>query len=184
MSANWIDAIKDFTDGVEQGVLTNDMSLVRKSLEDFLGVELVGMSIKEINDGTDTKEDLDEDLQQRLDLEDFKEETRKTPYSSPSDEDDFTMPASEKTDNSRQRLAKRKSIDLDNRENKFVDDGTIEVDEAGANLINDSVAKPVERSRRPSEGLMSIICHLCGKSEMIPPSLKREHYRCSACCKG
>ena len=56
--------------------------------------------------------------------------------------------------------------------------------EAGADLINDQSVKPVRRERNPSPGLMSITCHLCGKSELIAPSLKREHYRCSACCKG
>ena len=48
MSANWMDAIKKFTDGVKEGVLTNNIDLVRESLEEFMGERLAGMSVKEI----------------------------------------------------------------------------------------------------------------------------------------
>ena len=179
MSANWMDAIKKFTDGVKEGVITNNIDLVRESLEEFMGERLAGMSVKEIENSDKDEEDLDEALQMRIDLEDFKEESRQN-----KSDDDFTMPVSETTDNSKQRLTKSKSLDLEDRENQFIDDGSLKVDEAGADLINDQSVKPVRRERNPSPGLMSITCHLCGKSELIAPSLKREHYRCSACCKG
>ena len=48
MSANWMDAIKKFTDGVKEGVITNNIDLVRESLEEFMGERLAGMSVKEI----------------------------------------------------------------------------------------------------------------------------------------
>ena len=164
MSPKWMDAIKTFTDGVKQGVLTNDIELIKESLEEFMGEELAGMSVKEIEKEPDGEKEVSETIEK--------------------DTDDFTMPVSDDDENSRQRLTKGKPLNMKNRENQFNDDGTIEVDEAGANLIDDSATKPVKRSRKPSEGLMSATCHLCGKVELIPPSLKREHYRCSACCKG
>jgi len=159
-----MDAIKTFTDGVKQGVLTNDIELIKDSLEEFMGEELAGMSVKEIEKESDGEKEVGETIKK--------------------DTDDFTMPVSDDVENSRQRLTKGEPLNLKSRKNQFNDDGTIGVEEAGASLIDDSATKPVERSRKPSEGLMSITCHLCGKSDMIPPSLKREHYRCSACCKG
>ncbi len=164
MSPKWMDSIKSFTDNVKKGVLNNDMNLIQDSLEEFMGEKLAGMSVKEIETVPDNKKDVSETVEK--------------------DDDDFTMPVSDDAENPQQRLTKGKPLNLKNRENKFNDDGTIEIDEAGADLINDAATKPVKRSRKPSEGLMSITCHLCGKSDMIPPSLKREHYRCSACCKG
>lgn len=165
MSTKWMDAIKSFTDGVKQGVLMNNMKLVQDSLEEFMGEELAGMSVKEID-----KEPDDE------------KEVGKTTEKNP---EDFTMPVSEDIESNRQRLTKRKSLDLTaDRENQFTDDGTIKIDEVGASLIDDKSTKPVKRERKPSPGLMSITCHMCGKSELIHPSLKKEHYRCDSCCKG
>ena len=74
MSANWMDAIKKFTDGVKEGVITNNIDLVRESLEEFMGERLAGMSVKEIENNDEDEEDLDAALQKRIDLEDFKEE--------------------------------------------------------------------------------------------------------------
>jgi hypothetical protein len=163
MSPKWMDAIKTFTDNVKKGVLTNDMKLVQDSLEEFMGERLAGMSVKEIEEPTD-----DEGVEEMVEKND----------------DDFTMPVPDDAENSKQRLTKGQPLNLKDRENQFADDGTIEVDDAGANLIDDSATKPVKRSRKPSEGLTNITCHLCGKVELISPSFKREHYRCSACCKG
>ena len=179
MSANWMNAIKKFTDGVKEGVLTNNIKLVQESLEEFMGERLAGMSVKEIENNDEDEEDLDEALQKRIDLEDFKEETRQN-----KSEDDFTMPVSEDTESPRQRLTKRKPLELKDRENSFTDDGTIEVDETGSDMIDDSAVKPVKRTRKPSPDLINITCYVCNKVNLIHPSLKREHYRCDSCCKG
>jgi len=178
MSPKWIDAIKAFTDGVKQGVLTNDMKLIQDSLEAFMEERLAGMSVSDIDKKQKVEENLDAALQERLDREDSKKDWKQ------KDGDDFTMPVSDDVDTSRQRFAKSKSLNLEDRQNQFKDDGSIEIGEAGSDLINDKSTNPVQRSRKPSEGLMNATCHLCGKVELIPPSLKREHYRCSACCKG
>lgn len=164
MSPKWMDSIKSFTDNVKKGVLNNDMNLIQDSLEEFMGEKLAGMSVKEIETVPDNKKDVSETVEK--------------------DDDDFTMPVSDDAENPQQRLTKGQALNLEDRKNKFEDDGTIEVADAGASLIDDSATKPVKRERKPSEGLMNITCHVCGKSDLIPPSLKREHYRCSACCKG
>mgnify|MGYP003149417104 CR=1 FL=1 len=165
MSTKWMDAIKSFTDGVKQGVLTNNMKLIQDSLEEFMGEELAGMSVKEINKESDDEKEVGKTTEK--------------------DGDDFTMPVSEDTEGSRQRLTKRKSLDLTaDRENQFTDDGTIKIDEAGADLIDDTVKNPVKRTRKPAAELISITCHICEKVESVHPSLHKEHYRCDSCCKG
>ena len=61
MSANWMDAIKKFTDGVKEGVITNNIDLVRESLEEFMGERLAGMSVKEIeNSDKEIRENISE----------------------------------------------------------------------------------------------------------------------------
>jgi len=160
MSNKWMEAIYTFTESVKEGILTNDMDLVAEALQEFTGEELAGMTVEDIN--------VPPTLEQPVE---------KNP-------EDFTMPVSDDVDSTRQRLTKRKALDLTERQNVFTDDGTIEVDEVGSELIDDSVAKPVKRTRKPAKGLININCHVCGKVELIHPSLNKEHYRCDSCCKG
>jgi len=180
MSVKWMDAIKSFTDGVKQGVLTNNMKLIQDSLEEFMGEELAGMSVKEIDKEPDDEkeESLDVALQEVLDREDYKEDRKK------KEEDDFTMSTTEKK-TQRQRLSTSESLDTESkRNNQFIDDGTLGMEEAGSSLINDSAIPPVQRTRNPAKQQVDAVCYVCGKSEKVNPAQHREHYRCGACCKG
>jgi hypothetical protein len=162
MSNKWMEAIYTFTESVKEGILANDMTLVAEALQEFTGEELAGMTVEDIN--------VPPVLEQ--------------PVKKEKNPEDFTMPLSDDKEPTKQRLTKRKSLDLTERKNEFTDDGTIVVDEVGSELIDDTVAKPVKRTRKPAGGSMNITCHVCGKVELIHPSLNKEHYRCDSCCKG
>lgn len=159
MSGRWMDAIKLFTDSVKKGVLTNDMKMVQDSLEEFMGEKLAGMSVKEIENAEPTVK---------------KQEV----------EESFEMPKVERK-KEKQRIASKQSIDTESeRENDFTDDGTLGLDEVGADRIDDSAQSPTKRTRHPAKGQVDTICYVCGKSEKVHPSQYREHYRCSSCCRG
>lgn len=163
MSTKWMDAMHTFVERVKEGVLSNDMTLIAEALQEFTGEELVDMAA----------------------VEDISTPPVPEQSSIEKNPEDFTMPVSEDVESNRQRLTKRKSLDLTaDRENQFTDDGTIEIDEAGADLIDDTIKNPIKRTRKPAGGLINITCHVCEKVELIHPSLKKEHYRCDSCCKG
>ena len=158
MSIKWINAMHTFTDRIKEGILANDMTLIAEALREFTEEELVEATVEDINAPSKSTE---------------------------KDPEDFTMPVSDDDiETARQRLTKRKSLELMDRENKFTDDGTITIDEVGAELINDTAVQPVTRSRKPASEPVSITCHVCGKTELVHPSLKKEHHRCDSCCKG
>lgn len=177
MSANWMDAIKAFTDNVETGVLTNDMKLIQDSLEEFMGEKLAGMSVKEIAE-KESEYVLDTELQKRIDLEDAKEEILK----SKKDDDDFTMPAGTQ-ETTKRHTAKKEMLDLSDRGNKFEDDGSIEAEDTSG-LIDDKSIKPVTRARRAAKNDVVIKCSVCDKEESVHPSHVRDFYRCTACCRN
>ena len=157
-----MDAIKSFTDGVKQGVLTNNMKLIQDSLEEFMGEELAGMSVKEINKEPDDEKEVGRT-------------TEKNP-------EDFAI--EHPVSSEKQRIMKREPLSSGKRDNQFQDDGSIKVEDIGSELINDSAINPVKRTRSPAKKKVSIKCHICGKEEFTHKKHQKEHYRCSACCKG
>tara|TARA_R110000824_G_scaffold162282_3_gene337910 strand:- start:3861 stop:4352 length:492 start_codon:yes stop_codon:yes gene_type:complete len=163
MSVKWMEAIKVFTDNVKKGVLTNDIKLIQDSLEEFMGEKLAGMSVGEI----ETDEPPQEPTVKKQEVE-----------------ESFEMPKVERK-KEKQRLASKEPIDVESdRDNDFTDDGTLGLDEVGADRIDDSAQPPTKRTRNPAKGQVDATCYVCGKSEKVHPSQYREHYRCSNCCRG
>ena len=72
-----------------------------------------------------------------------------------------------------------KSVQNPNRVNKFEDDGSHTVEEAGYDAVHDEV-KPVAR-QRASFKTIEQKCHVCGKAEEVHPLHKREYFKCRKC---
>lgn len=73
-----------------------------------------------------------------------------------------------------------RSVVSQDRDNKFVDDGSMSAEEEpGYEAVNDSVA-PVARNRKKFEKVEQR-CHSCGKVEMVNPRHRRDYYKCDKC---
>tara|TARA_R100000808_G_scaffold5713_1_gene17201 strand:+ start:32494 stop:32985 length:492 start_codon:yes stop_codon:yes gene_type:complete len=163
MSINkrWLESLIDFQNAVRRGVISGDIELVKQAWEEFTGETIV-----------DEEKALDEEPEERTERDNQKEE------------ESFEMPKVEKK-KGKQRLASKQQINTESaRENEFSDDGTLGLDEAGADIINDSAKPPTKRTRTPAKTPIDAMCYVCGRPEKVHPSQYREHYRCSNCCRG
>jgi len=163
MSINkrWMESVDEFTSQIKEGLLEDDIELIKQSWEKFTGETI-----------TDEEEAVEEEPEETIERDNQKEEQS------------FEMPKVEKK-TGKQRLTSKQSIDTESeRDNQFTDDGTLGMDEAGAGMIDDAVKSPTKRSRNPAKEYIDTKCYVCGKSEKVHPSQYRDHYRCSNCCRG
>ena len=140
-------------EAIRLGILENDMSQVIEGFELLTGQKVTG-------------EHLDEPEET---------ETPVAPTAVPA-----AVPATDFIAGTRDAKQPSKSVVSENRDNKFVDDGSVSAEEEpGYKAVDDSVA-PVARNRKKFEKVEQR-CHSCGKVEMVNPRHRRDYYKCDKC---
>jgi|TARA_B110001454_G_C12603402_1_gene385503 hypothetical protein len=137
-------------DKIKSGIQKNNMILVSEGFEDLTGEKVIA-----------------EDEQEVVETE--KEDAG----------DSFITSTRSSETSGKSRIARSEPLDITDRENTFVDDGT-EASEDTAVDKKLAVKPPVERTRRIFKRI-STTCVSCNKNFEIHPTLVRENYKCDNC---
>jgi len=141
-------------EAIRLGILENDMSQIIEGFELLTGQKVTGEHLGEPEE-TETIVTPPAPVPPAAPAEDFIAGTR-----------DVKQPS--------------KSVVSENRDNKFVDDGSVSAEEEpGYEAVDDSVT-PVARNRKKFEKVEQR-CHSCGKVEMVNPRHRRDYYKCDKC---
>jgi hypothetical protein len=140
---------------IKSGIQQEDMNLVSEGFYDLTG-ERVSREEVEVQDPL-LKQVVAPDAQ--ADTEDFITSTRSS--GKPS------------------KYSRAEPLEIRDRENSFVDDGTEATEDRELDKIL-AVKPPVQRNRRAFKKI-SIQCSSCNKEFQISPSLARENYKCDSC---
>ena len=136
---------------IRLGIVENDMSKVSEGFELLTGQKVSGESLEEPEEVV------------RAESRDGYEEKF----------NDGFIAGIKKTPQTESSVANRK------KENKFQDDGSHTIEEAGYDAVHDGV-EPVAR-QRPSFKMVEQRCHVCGKTEEVHPVHKRDFFKCTKC---
>lgn len=140
-------------DKIKSGIQKNNMILVSEGFQDLTGEKVIAEDEQEVTEAEKVP----------------KEDT----------EDSFITSTRSSEPNGKSRIARSEPLDIADRENTFVDDGTeaLEDTEVDKKL---AVKPPVERTRRIFKKI-SVTCVSCNKNFEIHPTLVRENYKCDNC---
>lgn len=140
---------------IKSGIEKEDMDLVSEGFYDLTG-EIVSRE-----EAIDTQDPL----------------LKQVVSDSSSDAEDFIT--STRSSGKPSKYSRAEPLEIRDRENSFVDDGTEASEDRELDKIL-AVKPPVERTRQPFKKT-SIQCSTCNKDFKISPSLVRENYKCDSC---
>ena len=90
---------------------------------------------------------------------------------------DFSM----KSENAYNDGKSGKPMEVKDRVNEFVDDGSEQTEENESSLVTPNVT-PVSRDR-PKFEKVEQVCYVCNKKSLVHPQMVREFFKCDACMR-